>query len=66
MSIQEQAVLLGRPIIGSLTRDADREKSRQDQFFHDDAGNRFHVRHGILTVVSNMGESERKEGKSYA
>lgn len=60
MSIQEQAIMLGHPIVGTLTREAEQEKNRRDQFFHDDAGNRFHVRYGILTVVSAMDTQERK------
>ena len=55
MPIAQQAQRLGFQIKGELERRADREQSRREQFYEDEAGNFYLVRCGILTIVAADG-----------
>lgn len=55
MSLSRQAQRLGFPITGALTRRSERERSRREQLYEDEAGNLYLVRRGILTIVAADG-----------
>ncbi len=55
MSVQTQAERIGFAIIGELTRCFGLEPSHLYQCFFDEAGNRYILHRGILTIVAADG-----------
>jgi len=55
MSIKEQAITLGHPIVGKLTRYPELERSSKEQTYRDEAGNTYFTRWGILTIMTADG-----------
>ena len=53
--LREQATRLQVPPVGDLTRRRELERARCEQVYTDEAGSAYHVRRGILTVVTAAG-----------
>lgn len=55
MSIRNQAERIGFRIVGDLTRCAGMEPSHLYRYYFDDAGNKYILYRGILTIVAADG-----------
>ena len=58
MSLSQQAQRLGFPITGALTRRSERERSRREQLYEDEAGN-------LYTCASPNQDNPLSEGKGW-